>query len=70
MVERYELGRRLITPDMRVQLLRMNGEPYPVPTGTCGTVTFVDDINQIHVNWDNGSTLALIPSVDDFFVIG
>lgn len=67
---RYQLDKRLITPDMRVQLLRMNEEPYPVPTGTCGTVMFVDDINQIHVKWDNGSTLALVPSVDEFVVIG
>ncbi len=67
---RYELGRRLITPDMRVQVLKMNYDPYPVPMGTCGTVTHIDDINQIHVNWDNGSTLALVPEVDVFFVIG
>ncbi len=27
--------------------------------GLKGTVMSVDDIGQIHVNWENGSTLAL-----------
>jgi len=36
----------------------MNGETQ-MPFGLEGEVTHVDDIGQIHVNWDNGSTLAL-----------
>lgn len=49
----------------RVELRRMQ-DPFPVPVGTKGTVAFVDDAGQIHVNWDNGSTLALVPGVDLF----
>ena len=40
-------------------------DPSPVPSGTVGTVTCVDSIGQIHVNWDNGSTLALT-EIDKF----
>lgn len=31
-----------------------------------GTVQYVDDLGQIHVNWDHGGTLALIPEKDHF----
>ena len=42
-------------------------DPYaPVPPGTRGTVDFVDDAGQIHMKWDNGRTLAIVPSEDDF----
>lgn len=38
--------------------------------GVCGTVEFVDDVCQLHVKWDNGSTLALNPDVDEFTILG
>ena len=41
-------------------------DPQAPSSGTKGTVMFVDDIGQIHVKWENGSSLALIPSVDSF----
>ena len=53
---------------MRVRLNYMN-DPYPVPSGTLGTVDHVDDAGHIHVCWDNGSTLALIPNVDSFSIV-
>ncbi len=31
-----------------------------------GTVAYVDDIGQIGVKWDTGSSLSLIPGVDSF----
>jgi hypothetical protein len=49
----------------RVRCIQMD-DPHPVPSGTEGTVEFVDDMNQIHVKWDNGSTLALIPESDTY----
>ena len=42
----------------RVVLSEMAGEDK-MPKGLRGTVTSVDDIGQIHVAWDNGSSLAL-----------
>ena len=29
-----------------------------------GTIMFVDDAGTVHVDWDNGSTLGLIPGED------
>ena len=49
----------------KVELHHMD-DPFAPPSGTKGTVMFVDDIGQIHVKWENGSSLALIPNVDSF----
>lgn len=50
--------KRLYRPGTRIRLVRMADIQAP-PTGTKGTVRFVDDIGQIHVAWDNGSSLAV-----------
>ena len=47
----------------RVELLHMD-DPQAPPAGTRGTVTGVDDIGSIMVNWDNGSGLNVIYGVD------
>lgn len=45
------------------------GDPQAPAPGTRGKVVFVDDIGQIHVKWATGSSLALIPGVDEFHVV-
>lgn len=56
-------------PGTRISLVRMHDPYAPVPPGTLGTVDAVDDIGQIHMKWDNGRALALIPGVDSFTAI-
>lgn len=41
-----------------------------VPPGTEGTVRLIDDAGTVHVNWQNGSGLGLIPGVDSFHIKG
>ncbi len=63
MAEQY---RQSYPPGTRVLLLDMDDPYAPVPSGTRGTVAFVDDQSQIHMQWDNGRGLALIPGKDSF----
>ena len=48
----------------RVELIVMNDPYREMPPGLKGTVQMVDDAGGIHVNWDNGSTLAVIHGFD------
>ena len=43
----------------RVELIFMD-DPQAPPTGTCGTVTGVDDTASLLVRWDNGSGLNVV----------
>ena len=52
----------------KIRLIHMN-DPQPVPSGTIGEVFLVDDAGNIHLNWQNGRSLAIIEEVDDFEVI-
>ena len=54
-------------PGMRILLHEMKGEPR-MYDGLEGTIDSVDDIGQIHVHWDNGSSLALSYEEDSFEV--
>ena len=53
-------------PGTRLELIEMGDDPRPVASGTRGTVKVVDDMGSIHMQWDNGRTLALIPGEDRF----
>lgn len=54
-------------PGTKVLLHKMYGES--LPDGLIGEIRKVDDIGQVHVNWENGSTLALNIELDNFEVI-
>ena len=68
MRKEIERLRKKYLEETRVRLFSMTGEPQ-MQEGLTGTVRFVDDIGSIHVDWDNGSTLALIPDEDDFEIL-
>jgi hypothetical protein len=52
----------------RIRINHMD-DMLPVPDGTKGTITWIDDMGQIQVKWDNGSTLAVIEEIDDFDIL-
>ena len=56
---------REIQPGTRVILVRMNDPYTKLQPGDKGTVTSVDDIGTIHVNWDCGSSLGVVFSEDE-----
>jgi hypothetical protein len=67
--ELAEMARKRYPIGTQIQLIEMDDPYAPVPPGTVGTVSAVDDAGQLHMRWDNGRTLALIPGVDSFRVI-
>lgn len=60
--------RKLYPAGTRVECISMS-DPFAITCGVRGTVQFVDDAGQIHVRWDNGRGLALIPGEDSFRII-
>ena len=56
--QQYPAGTRIILHSM--------DDPQAPPPGTKGTVSYVDDMGQICVKWDTGSSLSLIPGEDSF----
>ena len=53
---------------MRVKLIYME-DPQAPALGTEGTVQFIDDIGTIHVAWDTGCSLGLVPGVDEWKIL-
>ena len=51
-----------------VELISMDDAQSP-PSGTLGRIQGVDDAGSILVAWQNGSSLSLIPEVDDFRIV-
>lgn len=51
-----------------IELINMEDE-QKIPNGTRGVVDFVDDMRTIHIIWENGPTLGLIPDVDSFKIV-
>jgi hypothetical protein len=60
--EQYPVG-------TRIELISMDDPHAPIESGMQGTVDKVDDIGTLHMKWDNGRTLGIVPGEDDFKVI-
>lgn len=67
--EQVERIKALYPAGTRIRLNHMSDPWSPVPEGMEGTVDMVDDIGQLHMKWDNGRTLPLVPGEDSFSVI-
>ena len=66
---RIEYLKKQYPPGTRVQLDRMGDDPRPIPAGTKGTVSFVDDCGTVFCNFDNGRSLGVCPEADKFHKI-
>ncbi len=53
----------------RIELISMDDPHAPIESGMQGTVDIVDDVGTLHMKWDNGRTLGIVPGEDSFKVI-
>mgnify|MGYP001212008858 CR=1 FL=1 len=61
--------KKLYPAGTRVVLTTNMDDARPICSGEKGTVRTVDDIGTIHVDWDSGRRLGLMPEIDSFKVI-
>jgi len=60
-----------ITNDLigkRIRLIEMFDEPYPIESGTLGTIYHIGG-GILNVKWDNGRTLGVVIDLDNFEII-
>lgn len=62
--EELEALREKYPQGCRVELIKMDDPYREMPPGLHGTVTGVDDTGSVHVNWENGSSLAVVYKED------
>lgn len=53
----------------RIELIRMEDPYTKLKKGDKGTCVGVDDMNHILMKWDNGSTLSMIPDIDEYKIV-
>ena len=63
--EQLEALREKYPKGCRVELVKMDDPYREMPPGLLGVVTGVDDSGSIHVNWQNGSSLAVVFGEDE-----
>lgn len=51
-----------------VELVKMEDGDSP-PMGTKGSVLHVDALGTVHVLWETGSTLGIVPAVDEIRLV-
>ncbi len=56
--------REIYPAGARVEVVSLCDPYRDMPADLKGTVLHVDDAGGIHVNWDNGSTLAALHGID------
>ena len=68
--EELEALREKYPQGCRVELVKMDDPYREMPSGMRGVVTGVDDSGSIHVNWENGSSLAVVYKEDECRKVG
>jgi hypothetical protein len=53
---------------LRIKLVKMADDPRPVEDDMEGTIHHIDGMGTIHVTWDNGRNLGVVPGEDDYIL--
>lgn len=55
-----------LRPGAIVRLISTTDAHSRLAPGTTGTVEHIDDAGTVHVRWEDGSTLGLVPGEDEW----
>lgn len=61
LLKKYPIG-------TEIKLINMDDIQSP-PKNTIGIIVGIDDLGQLLVKWENGSSLNIIPNIDIFEII-
>ena len=61
LLKKYPIG-------TKIKLINMDDIQSP-PKNTIGIIVGIDDLGQLLVKWENGSSLNIIPNIDIFEII-
>lgn len=53
----------------RVKLIYCSDPYTKLVPGSEGTVSMIDDVGTVHVKWDSGAYLGMVPGEDQFQVL-
>jgi len=56
-------------PGDRVELVQSTDTWTRLRAGAQGVVTLIDDLGTIHVTWDDGHQLGLVPNIDHWRIL-
>ena len=60
--------KKLHPPGARVKLHQLNDPHTKIESGTFGTVSMVDDVGTVHVDWESGQRLGLVMGEDQWSI--
>jgi hypothetical protein len=52
-----------------IRMVEMIDDPRPIESGTMGVIYHVDSLGTLHVHWENGRRLGVVPDVDRYEVV-
>jgi len=65
----FPTGEHQSVEGRRVVLLYTDDEYTELRPGDSGVIRYIDDGGTVHIDWDNGSRLGLIPGIDKWRVL-
>lgn len=67
--EQFETVKKLYAKGTRIELVEEVDVNSMLEVGEKGTITRVDSLGYIHIDWDSGISGVLLYGIDDFNVI-
>lgn len=74
-IHKFEVFENLVNKDSNVkvgdklQLIALEDRYAKLAPGSIGIVDKIDDTGTLHMRWNDGSTLGLIPNIDKYNII-